>query len=421
MRSFILFVWATSLCGAQGLPSWLTIYAQQRTRYETEDVRYRPKEVGGDQQLPLRQRLRGSVSYKKFFSTVEVQDSRVELTDSGSTITPTQENFTHLLQAYVGFRSDSFLSRKFQTSIEAGRFSRAIGSGRLLAAEEFRNTSSAYDGAILTFGTQRWTAVSYYFHPVLYTYPDIKVNPLLRDARLGGVNYTYRLNKTTSLEAYVLHNHDGASTPFATRRTYLTEGGRAIGQNARWGYQVEAAYQHGHLGPRQQRAWFTHAEAGYTMQLPWRPRISPQYDYASGTHDPTSNVSNAFDPLYGIRRNDLGPTGIWGLQSRSNLNSPSARLQLTPWKNGEIMVHHHWTYLAQARDQWRGVGLVDPTGKAGRTVGQMTEFRLRHRWSKYFDSEASYVYFREGRFVRELRPNSRGWAGYFYASTDLHF
>jgi len=408
-------------CGAQGLPTWFTIYAQQRTRYETEDVRYRPREVGGDQQLALRQRLRGSISYKGFFSTVEVQDSRVGLTDSGSTITPQQENFTHLLQAYVGFRADSLYSHKYQASFEVGRFSRAVGSGRLVAAEEFRNTSSAYDGVNFNFGSQRWTAQAFYFHPVLYTYPEVKVNPLLRDARLGGLNYSFHWNKTTSLEAYFLHNHDGASTPLATRRSYITEGGRVTAQSPRWGYQVEAAYQQGQLGPRAQKAWFTHVEAGYTAELPWQPRVSLQYDYASGTHDPASGVSNAFDPLFGIRRNDLGPTGIWGLQARSNLNSPSARVQATPWKNAEIMVHHHWTYLAQARDQWRGVGLADPTGKAGRTIGQMTEFRLRYRWNKYFDSETSYVYFREGDFVQALRPNPRGWAGYFYVSTDLHF
>lgn len=78
-------------------------------------------------------------------------------------------------------------------------------------------------------------------------------------------------------------------------------------------------------------------------------------------------------------------------------------------------------YLAQARDHWRGVGLVDPAGKAGRTIGQQTEFRMRYRGSKYFDIETAYVYFREGDFVRALRASSRGWAGYFYLATDVHF
>ncbi len=342
------------------------------------------------------------------------------LTDSGSTITPQQENFTHLLQAYAGLRFDSLFSGKYQATVEAGRFS-PVGSGRLVGAEAYRNTSSVYDGANLSFGNKLWTAQAFYFHPVLYTYPNVKVNPLFRDARLGGLNYTFHWSKTASLEALLVHHHDGASTPVATRRNYLNEGGRVTAQRTRWSYQAEAIYQHGRLGTHPHSAWFTHLESVYSAELAWRPRLALQYDYASGDRDPASGVSNAFDPLFGVRRTDLGPTGIWSLALRSNLNSPSARVHVTPLKKAEIILHHHWMYLAQARDQWRGVGLVDPTGKAGRTVGQQTEFRLRYRWSKYFDTDTAYVYFRKGDFVRALQPNSHGWAGYFYVSSDLHF
>ncbi|MEQ1884988.1 MAG: alginate export family protein [Bryobacteraceae bacterium] len=418
---FTLLILIACTCRAQSLPAWLTIHAEQRTRYETEDVRYRLGETGGDQQIALRTRFRGSITHKQFFTTLELQDARVGLTDSGSTITTQQENFTHPLQAYIGFRSDSFFSSRYHASIEVGRFSRAVGSGRLVGAEAFRNTSSVYDGLNLTFSGKSWAAQAFYFHPVLYTYPNVQVNPLFRDARVGGLNYSFNWNKSTSLEAFFVHNHDGSSAPIATRRNYNTEGGRVTTQTRRWSYQTEAAYQHGQFGSRLHRAWFAHIEAGYATELAGRPRIALQYDYASGDGDPTAGTHNAFDPLFGVRRTDLGPTGIWSLQLRSNLNSPSMRVQVNPLKNAQFTVHHHWMYLAQARDQWRGVGLVDPTGKSGHTIGQQTEFQLRYRWSKYFDCESAYVFFREGSFVRAFHPNSRGWAGYFYISTDVHF
>ncbi|MEI9814299.1 MAG: hypothetical protein WDO18_17375 [Acidobacteriota bacterium] len=98
-----------------------------------------------------------------------------------------------------------------------GRFSRAIGSGRLVGAEAFRNTSSVYDGINASFGTKLWTTQMFYFHPVLYTYPNVEVNPLFRDARLGGLNYTLHWKKTTLLEGFFIHNHDGDSAPGATR------------------------------------------------------------------------------------------------------------------------------------------------------------------------------------------------------------
>ena len=418
--TFARILLSIGVCSGQTLPAWLSIGAEQRSRYETEDVRYRLGESGGDQQVALRARLRASVNYRRFFSTAEVQDARVALTDRGSTITSQQENFTHLLQGYVGFRFQSG-SRKYQASIEAGRFSRAVGSGRLVGAEAFRNTSSVYDGATFSFGTQLWTAQMFYFHPVLYTYPDVKVNPAFRDARLGGLDYSFHWKKNTLLEAFVVHNHDGASAPVLARRDFINEGGRITAHGAQWDYQAEGAYQHGRLGVAPHRAWFTHLEVGYGPDVVFRPRFTLQYDYASGDRDPGSGVSHAFDPLFGVRRADLGPTGIWSLQLRSNLNSPSARMQVTPFRNAEFTLHHHWMYLAQARDHWRGVGLADPAGNAGRSVGQQTEFRLRYRWSKFLDSETAYVHFREGTFVRALRPSLRGSAGYFYISTDLHF
>ncbi len=112
--------------------------------------------------------------------------------------------------------------------MEAGRFSRPVGSGRLIGAEAFRNTSSVYDGVNVSLGTRRWTAQLFYFHPVLYTYPNVRVNPLFRDARIGGVNYSYHWKTNTLLEGFVIHNHDGASASAATRRDYLSEGGASL-------------------------------------------------------------------------------------------------------------------------------------------------------------------------------------------------
>ena len=68
------------------LPRWLILGGQHRARYETLDGRWRAGEQGSDQQVALRTRLFFGI--KDIFDpvrlTVELQDSRTALTDTGS-------------------------------------------------------------------------------------------------------------------------------------------------------------------------------------------------------------------------------------------------------------------------------------------------------------------------------------------------
>ena len=214
---------------------------------------------------------------------------------------------------------------------------------------------------------------------------------------------------------------DGDRAPNLTRRDLFTEGFRIFGSAASTDYQAEAALQHGHYGPLVHKAWFTHLQIGEQWKAASKPKVTVLYDYASGDHDPFDEKHNNFETLYGSRRGELGPSGIWGWQSRSNLNSPSVQIQVNPAKDWDLIVHHQWLYLAQARDVWRGAGLGDPSGRSGRSVGQQTETRLHYRWNKWFDFETGYTVLREGSFLRALRPASKGWGGYFYSSSDWHF
>src|SRR3546814_17349073 len=64
-------------------------------------------------------------------------------------------------------------------------------------------------------------------------------------------------------------------------------------------------------------AYFVHAEVGYQFKAPWSPRVSVEYDLASG--DKRGRNYGRFDSLYGPRRSDFGPTGIYGPLGRNNI------------------------------------------------------------------------------------------------------
>src|SRR3546814_2161136 len=52
-------------------------------------------------------------------------------------------------------------------------------------------------------------------------------------------------------------------------------------------------------------AYFVHAEIGHQFDIAWKPRVSIEYDRASG--DRAGGGFGRFDSLYGVRRPDYGP------------------------------------------------------------------------------------------------------------------
>src|SRR5690606_1151621 len=73
-----------------------------------------------------------------------------------------------------------------------------------------------------------------------------------------------------------------------------------------------------------------HADIGYTFDAAWSPRLEFGYDYASGEEDATDGEWNRFDALFGPRRGDWGPSGIYGPLSRVNISSPNVRVEFKP-------------------------------------------------------------------------------------------
>jgi hypothetical protein len=86
------------------------------------------------------------------------------------------------------------------------------------------------------------------------------------------------------------------------------------------------------------------------------------------------------------------------------------------------LIQHRLLQLAQRRDQWRGVGLADPSGRSGAYVGQQTEYRLRYQWTKYFELDTGLVLFREGSFIRSVRNQAQSnWARFYFVASEWKF
>ena len=122
-----------------------------------------------------------------------------------------------------------------------------------------------------------------------------------------------------------------------------------------------------------------HAEAGWTLDAPWSPRVSVHYDLVSGDNSPGDLESERFDPLFGDRSFEFGPTSIYGAILRSNLDSPGIRIEAKPNSRNDLMAMVRQVKLESTTDSFANSGVRDPTGASGDEVGTQVELRWRHQ------------------------------------------
>jgi len=376
---------------ALGLPPWLKITGEQRSRYETQDEQFRAGQKGSDQILALRTSFLAQVDFSPFKMTAELSDARQYLTDSGSAVDTNTVNSFELLQSYLEWNLGHLGTG--QHYIRLGRETIDLGNRRLIARNSFRNTVNAFSGI-----DWRWEAQSDTSLRALWLLPnqrqpddltsiqdnDIAFDDQDLDLQLWALYLTLPFPfSRSSLEFYTFGLHEtGENT---RERQLYTPGLRLIRQAevSTFDFELESIYQIGQSSAtiggdkKQNRSHFQHLSLGYTFDLPTQPNLRLSYDYASGDRDPDDNENNRFDTLYGARRFEYGPTGSYGAIARSNLSSPEIRLNFKPTTKTEFMIAHRGIWLASSTDAWTAAGVRDASGNSGHFVGQQLEARLR--------------------------------------------
>jgi hypothetical protein len=163
-------------------------------------------------------------------------------------------------------------------------------------------------------------------------------------------------------------------------------------------YETDLAWQRGTVRDQDHRAFFAHLEAGFSFRTV-RARVAVLYDHASGDRDPEDGRQERFDTLFGARRFEYAPTGIYGPFFRGNIEGPGVRLLATPRPDLEIVVAHRALWLAESRDAWVGSGLRDPTGRSGRFLGHHLEANVRWWPRKWVALQATWAHFFKGDYL----------------------
>lgn len=412
--------WPRLLHGALGLPGWLDVAIEQRTRFEYLDEPFRPGEADTQSQYPQRTRLRLGVDAPAGFRFLaELQDSRTwgDGPDDFTGATIDKLSFAQLFGSWSG---RDVLGSGQRLDLHLGRISLDFGSRRLVARNGYRNTTNAFDGVHLSFGDRaRWRARAFYTRPVQLD-PSWFENESEGQQRLWGAALEDRRIPWLNFDVYYFGLHDEIASGASLARRYHSFGARGLRgpKPGQWDYEVEGI---GQLGDRtllrgtppapadlDHQAWAAHVEVGYTWPRAWTPRLAFQLEYASGTSAAAGDVSHTFDPLFGARRGDLSVTGIYGPFRRSNLLSPGLRLQLAPRPDLKGFVKVRYWQLVQEKDAFVGTGLRDASGDSGDRLG--TDLELAVAWTPrpWLTLEGGWDHWFKGSYLSDVPTPAAG-------------
>lgn len=416
----------------------LDLSGSVRLRYEAIDGQPRVGFNASDELINLRTILTAQYRHGPVRIAAELYDSRAYLADRGTPITTGEVNAAELVQAYVAVDAPNALGPGTTLSLQGGRFLLNIGSRRLVAADDYRNTTNGYTGLradIAARGGVRGTFI--------YVLPQIRLPDdltSLLDNRLkvdresfdqvlwgGTVSRTKTIGPAMAeLSFYHLGERDAPERP-SRDRSLNTIGARIVREPKAGGfdYEVEAIYQLGHirssLAPTAAMldvsASFVHAEIGYGFAHGWKPHVSIEFDRASG--DGPGGSYGRFDSLFGMRRADLAPAGLYNAVGRANLMTPGIRLEATPNRAIDWFVSYRPIWLADRNDSFSTTGVRDVTGRSGRFAGHQVDARVRY-WlvADRVRIELDGVWLAKGRFLRDA-PNAPRSGNTRYVSTNL--
>ena len=375
---------------------WLSVSGSHRTRYEHLWNQFQPDAPGDDAVLSLRTILLAELGSDAVTAGIEIADSRVYLADDNAPLGTSHVNPIDVLQAYVSAVFPDILADGSRLRMKLGRQTMDVGSRRFVARNRFRNTINSRTGIDLEWILPNQSGVRAFLTvPVqrrVESVPDNK--PKLDIERFESVfwgvvfgSHTWHNGVRAELEVFGIHERDSEEY-LTSNRNFVTPGFRILRapEPGLIDFEIESVVQVGtsrrtsrqdDLTDLNHRAYFAHLALGYTWQGVLHPRLVLQYDHATGDEDSTDESNGRFDTLYGARRFEYGPTGIYGAFARSNVTSPGLRIELTPRPQIRGFVGYRSVWLAQARDAWTTTGVVDLDGLSGKHLGHQIEGRFR--------------------------------------------
>ncbi len=322
--------------------------------------------------------------------------------DSGSGVNNTHADNADFIQGYLAWADQNVFYSGYGAEVIAGRQTLNFGSRRLIARNAMRNTINSFTGIRLRLvDYNHWQFNGFVTMPV-NRYPTAAADILDETHEFdeedthtwfsGGFLEASDLFWGIASDIYLYHLDEGDSQRNQTRnRRYFTPGMRFYlkPKKGQFDFQTETITQFGTVRSsnginQDHEAWYQHLDVGYTFDIPWSPRLALEYDYAN------DNKDQRFDTLYGARRFEFGPTGMYGAFARSNINTPGVRVTAAPRDDVQLGLSHRFYWLAEDKDSWITANLRDTSGRTDNYIGQQLETTARWDFNSSLNFETDW-------------------------------
>ncbi len=422
--------------------NWLDLGLEQRFRYEYRDNDFRRRDQTedkrGSQTLdePILLRTRAYIGIKNildpFRFALEIQDSRQNLGGYIHEVETRDTNDLHILQGYLELNfKETFLGKDPLGNdrpiwIRAGRHAWEAGDRRLIARNEWRNTTNNFYGLRANIGDKKndWQLELHAVNPVQrFRDADDKTDKS-QDFYGAILNYRGWSDIVTFEPSYFLFKQDGDKVKFNANGEVQGDANkidREIHIGVLRAYGVIPATQFDFDGSYNKQwgkvqrlvnsekievdhdAHAYNFEIGYNVKHPWKPRVSSFYGLATGDKTPQgidTTPMERFERLFGFAR----PWSNDDYIQMENIRTNKVRLEFDPkisfLDNVKVDTGFSWYRLDSATDRWNAGGDVrDATGGSGRDLGKEYDLRVRFPINQYASLNLGYAYFWGGDFV----------------------
>lgn len=411
------------------LPTYLKADVQLRYRLESKDnFDFNDTREDKDVYHLIRTRVGLTLTpVKQVEAYVQMQDARVfDMQDYAESAVA---HYADLRQIYVSLIDVLELQGLFlHTKLTFGRQSLHYGAGRLLGDPDWSNIGQTFDaGRIGLKWEERRVNLDLFAGNFTANKSPREGNDLYdrstRDS-IAGYYGSWEIDKKLIVEQYVINRKTNKNVLFGPSGSHeldeYTLGGRIIAKELKgFDYEFELAGQGGEFDDQDISALMGIALVGYTFEIPWKPRIGFEFDYASGDNDPTDGTRHIFDNLYPANHNHYGYMDLFGLQ---NINDYRYSLSVNPMTNLKLSADYHILYLDTSKDSLYSAGrTVSRTaiGAVNSHAGNEIDLLASYKINKFAAFSVGYSHFFAGKYLAGTGANDD--ADFMYTSLTLNF
>jgi hypothetical protein len=269
----------------------------------------------------------------------------------------------------------------------------------------------AWDGVTGIVNAGSWIVTGFWSQFVPVKSYDFNTPEAARPLYGVYVNNRFDTAYIKGLELYFLglENRDPVSYNGTTGpEERYTLGGRVWGRigNLPLDYDIEGAYQFGHVGSGNVNAYMFGTEIGYLVsEWLWKPRFSAGFEMGSGDNEPGGDVET-FNQLFPLGHAYFGYIDLIGRQNARDLHLD---LRVAPFEKLTAKLSGHFFWRDSTADAlYSASGAATRPGSAGSssTIGQEIDVTWTYRHNRHTTLELGYSHFFAGEFIEESGPSN---------------